>query len=515
MDKKRLPKILAIYLPQFYETEDNNRWWGKGFTDWETVKSAERYFQGHHTPWVPLNGNYYDLSKPQSLKAQAELAKQYGVDGFCFYHYYFKDGKKELELPAENLLRNKDIDIRFCFNWANESWIRSWSRMDGNVWSEKYETASGEHSDGTLVLQDYGTETEWKAHFEYLLPFFSDKRYIRIDDKPVFIIYRPNSIKPLKQMVELWRKLALDAGLEGLYLIGVNVNVSDLNLDASLVYEPRNAINRMNVANQARVMEQVRCFDYQEIWKKVLETIPYMGCKTYFTGVTGYDDTPRRGRSGECMTGNSPEIFRDGIEKLLVKSIQHGNELVFINAWNEWGEGMYLEPDEEYQYAYLTAVKEARQCVERQMEDIKSVECRDEANDEIANLIYDVKKYKSFVNILDKWLMLERERKIRLRNYCKEKGIETVAIYGMALLGKQLYSQMRSEGIKVGYGIDRYVGQCGKQLQIYRPEAEYPPVDAIIITAYDTANIAKMISAKCNAQILTLEEMLDYFGDKE
>ena len=149
-----VPEILAVYLPQFYENEDNNRWWGRGFTDWETVKTAEQYFVEHDEPKVPLGGKYYDLSRKETMQEQAKLAREYGIDGFCFYHYYFKDGKKELELPAENLLKWKDVDMRFCFNWASEPWIRSWSRISGNVWAEKFEDAGLETQKSVLAEQE-------------------------------------------------------------------------------------------------------------------------------------------------------------------------------------------------------------------------------------------------------------------------------------------------------------------------------------------------------------------------
>lgn len=514
MDKKRLPEILAIYLPQFHETEDNNRWWGKGFTDWETVKNAERYFPGHKAPWHPLNSDFYDLSKHKTMLRQAELAKQYGIDGFCFYHYYFKNGKKELELPAENLLRWKDVNMPFCFNWASESWIRSWSKIEGNVWSEKYEKVSDDTSSGVLVLQDYGREREWKKHFEYLLPFFKDDRYIKIDNKPVFIFYRPIDIKPLKQMSDFWRRLADAAGLEGLYLIGANMNASGSGLDASIIYEPRKAINGLNSKNKARMIGQIRCYDYKEVWEEVLDSEPFYYCKTFFTGVTGYDDTPRRGRNGECMTGNSPEIFREGVEKLLIKSIENENEFVFINAWNEWGEGMYLEPDEQNQFDYLIALRKAKKQVERNLANIRIGKQTPTLNTEIEQLQYEVKKYKTFIGILDKWLILERENKINFKLYFEERGIGKVAIYGMAIMGKQLYLQLLAENVIVSYGIDRYVGQFGNDLKVYRPGEDYPCTDAIIITSYDTEEIERYLRKKCRAKIYLLEELIEFFWKK-
>lgn len=511
MDKKMLPMILAVYLPQFHETEDNNQWWGKGFTDWESVRNAEAYFPGHKAPWIPYGANYYNLNSYETMQWQAELAKKYGIDGFCFYHYYFKDGKKELETPAENLLRWPDIDMPFCFNWASESWIRSWSRLTGNVWSEKYEICSsyGEKN-GVLVLQDYGKEDAWKAHFHYLLPFFKDRRYIKIDNKPVFIFYRPNEIKPLEPMIQLWREMAQESGLDGLYLIGVNVNVSCSQLDASMIYEPRNAINRLNGNNRAKMAGQVRCFDYKEIWDEVLGVSSYAGCKTYFMGVTGYDDTPRRGRCGECMVNNTPEIFEEGIKNLLVKSVQQRNELVFINAWNEWGEGMYLEPDETNGFKYLEAVKNAKKEIKRTIRGIGTAVTSNKENDEIKRLLYENKKYVAFIEMLDKWLSLERDRKLSFSKYFEQMSINTVAIYGMARMGKQLYAQLNSEKIKVCFGIDRYVGQHGS-MKIIRPEEDYPDVGAIIITTYDLDEIVKLISSKSAAVIITLGEILEYF----
>ncbi len=513
MDEKSMPKVLAVYLPQFYETEDNNRWWGMGFTDWESVKRADRCFEGHNVPWVPLNENYYDLSKIESLKWQADIAKRYGVDGFCFYHYYFKNGKKELEKPAELLLEHPEIDVPFCFNWASESWIRSWSKMGGNVWSEKFEGSDKEKDSGILVEQDYGCVSDWKEHFEYLLPFFKDKRYICIDGKPVFIFYRPGDIKCLKGMVTVWRKLAEKAGLENLYLIGVNVNGTLHDLDASLIYEPRTAINKMNESGKAINRNGVRCFEYQDAWDAVLQDKAYEGSKTFFTGISGYDDTPRRGKSGECLINNSSELFQNNFEKLLIKTIQYENEFVLINAWNEWGEGMYLEPDEGHRYEYLKAIKKAKENVLSLSEDIlisrREKKCN-EIDEEKVSLLHDVNKYKTFIEYYDKWLHLERKGVFKINEYLLQRGIHTVAIYGLGMLGKQLYEQLTDTNIKAEYGIDRYVGQYGNKFEIYRPEEKYwPEVDAIVITAYDEDAVEQLVSNKSKAKIVKLSEVIE------
>lgn len=513
MEEGKLPKILAVYLPQFYENEDNNLWWGKGFTDWETVKSAEQYFLGHNEPRTPLGRVYYDLSQKETMLEQARLAKEYGIGGFCFYHYYFKDGRKTLELPAENLLKWKDIDMPFCFNWASEPWIRSWSRISGNVWAEKYEDAGIETANGILAQQDYGTYSEWVRHFEYLLPFFRDDRYVKQDGKPVFIFYSPDDIKPLREMTVCWREMAVRSGLEGLYLIGARMNAPNDCLDAALIYEPRNSINILNNLGKAEIKNGVRCFGYQETWETVLESEPFFGYKTYFCGISGYDDTPRRGQSGESLIHASAEIFRQNLVRLLQKSARYGNEYLFINAWNEWGEGMYLEPDEENGFGYLEAVRDAVTISETAMvsDTVGTVDVGDmeAVKKEISALRYQADKFKNLFEILDKWLFLEQEGRVDFSAFMKAEKIESIAIYGMAALGKHLLLQLRKERIEAAFGIDRYVGQFGSDYTIYRPEEEWPTVDAIIITAYDTASISEQLRRCYKGQIFALDEILD------
>lgn len=512
-----MPKLLAVYLPQFYATEDNNKWWGEGFTDWESVKSNTAYFTGHESPWVPLQENYYDLSDVNVMKCQAELAKKYGIDGFCFYHYYFKDGKKELELPAENLLRHPEISIQFCFNWANESWIRSWSKFSGNIWGEKYECKENITDDGLLVEQDYGDGKAWEEHFSYLLPFFRDERYIKIDGKPVFIFYRPMSIPCLKDMVTVWRNLARQAGFPDLYLVGVNANSRFLGLDASLIYQPRTAINQLNDAHMAEIRNGVRCFHYDDLWDKILKDEPYFIAKTYFTGVTGYDDTARRGKSGECLIRRTPEIFQEGMYRLLKKSIALENPLVFINAWNEWGEGMYLEPDDRAGYAYLEAVSNAKQLISEQLDNIK--EDKDKYHteeigavaEEMKHLQIALKRQSFFTETLSKWLECERCGRINLHKWFVKHGATNVAIYGLGILGKQFYQQMEKEGIHPVFGIDRYVGSYGENFEIFRPEDTFPEADLIVVTAFSVDGVIEFLKQKCAAKIFLIQDVIEYF----
>lgn len=511
MGENKVPKVLAVYLPQFYENEDNNRWWGKGFTDWESVKMAESCFPGHRAPWIPLDKNYYNLNSYETMSNQAKLAKEYSIDGFCFYHYYFQNGKKELEQPAENLLKWKDIDMPFCFNWASESWIRSWSKVEGNVWAEKYERKDKENGNGVLVMQNYGDEEQWREHFEYLLPFFKDDRYIKIDGKPVFIFYSPNDIPVLSEMVRCWRGLAKESGFPDLYLIGARLDAVSDCLDAAIIYEPRRSIMNLNANGKATVNNGVRCFDYVELWNEIINQKPVYGFKTFFCGISGYDDTPRRGKSGECLINRTSEMFKNGLIRLLKKSTYFENEFVLINAWNEWGEGMYLEPDETDGYAYLNAVREAVEYVKKENDNSFSNDNYVDNNiqEELKRLDYNTRKFKKLFNIIDKWLFLQQDNKVNFRSELEMIGINKVAIYGMSSVGKHLLIQLRRENVEVVFGIDQYVGQFGDDFVIYRPEDKFPAVDAIVVTAYDFEAIKLKIQSHYNGKIISIEELID------
>ncbi len=505
-----LPKILAVYLPQFHCTTDNDRWWGEGFTDWDTVKTAEPYFERHIQPKVPLYGNY-DLLKKETLQKQSDLARKYGIDGFCFYHYYFKDGKLELNLPAENLLKWKDIDMPFCFNWASEPWIRSWSRIPGNVWAEKYDNAGELIESGILVSQDYGSKKEWENHFNYLLPFFKDKRYIKVDEKPVFVFYSPDDIRCIKPMTECWRYLAKKNGFDDLYLIGARMTEANKCLDAALVYEPRYAMNILNEEEKIIINNGVRCFDYKDIWDKCTEAENVKGMHMFYSGVVDYDDTPRRGRSGECFIDVSSRILKNGMERLMLRATANKSEFVFINAWNEWGEGMYLEPDSVRGYEMLEAIKDAKVDAGKQSMLVSDIYTHEKKNDQFCNDLQSnmAKKFKELFEVADRWLFLEQEGRFCLKDYLQKKGYCNFAIYGMASLGKHLLIGARKEGIEPDFGIDRYVGQFGDNFKVYRPEEELPDTDCIIVTAYDYENINASLTSKVNSSVIYIGDVLN------
>ena len=504
-----LPKILAIYLPQFHQTPDNDLWWGKGFTDWETVRTADSYYEGHAQPRVPYQEDYYDLSDIDVIRKQAKTAKDYGIDGFCLYHYYFANGKRELDIPEKLILENKDIDISYCLNWASESWIRSWSRIQGNVWAEKYDKSGHGDNEGVLIRQDYGDEKLWEEHFLELLPHFADERYIRIDRKPVFIFYSPDDIPCLAPMINSWRRLATLNGLDGLYLIGARMTGESQILDASMLYEPRNSINRLNKKGEIEVKNGVRCYEYHRYWEESLSAGTVCNMKTFFSGTVDYDDTPRRGDKGECFINVKPDVFMDGVSHLIEKSIAYNNELLFINAWNEWGEGMHLEPDEIRSFEMLNAIKEAKGSVdEARIEAYKNKKLSMD-NEAIRMALYEAKKFKELFEICDRWFFACQDRKPVVREFLARKGYESFAIYGMSSLGKHLVLQAKEEGISPSYGVDRYVGMFGDAFKIFRPEEELPEVDCIIITAFDYIEIKEMLKNETNAAVVYIGDLVN------
>lgn len=368
-----MTKIIAMYLPQYHETEDNNKWWGKGFTDWVSVKNSEKLFDGHRQPREPLDDRYYDLSKVENIRWQAELAKKYGVYGFGIYHYWFSSQKQTLTKPAELLLENKDIDMPFFLAWDNNSWVRTWSKYkhNTNAWSPKADTNSEKKGDdGFLAKLDYGAEKDWKIHFDYLNKFFSDPRYIKVNGKPLFIIWNYTDKEHLKEMCAYWRKLAVEAGYPGLYLINRYNPYDSLDaFDALFTYEPMfSAWQNKNLAT--RVVDKLKTqfikqnkairYDYDQVWHFILNNAKHStGKDIYYGGFVSYDDSPRRGNQGKIVTGESPEKFEKYLRELLKISNAQKKEFIFLTAWNEWGEGAYLEPDKDYQYAFLEALKKA------------------------------------------------------------------------------------------------------------------------------------------------------------
>jgi lipopolysaccharide biosynthesis protein len=354
-------KIMAFYLPQFHQIPENDEWWGKGFTDWNNVRKALPIFKGHLQPRVPLNKNYYDLSDPNTIRWQAQLAQDYHVYGFCFYHYWF-GGKLLLEKPAELLLKNKEIDIHYCFSWANEPWARTWDGKDHEV----------------LMPQQYGNKKDWEEHFQYLLPFFLDERYIKESNCPMFVIYKSESIPNAKEMMDSWNAMAKEAGFDGIHFVetirGKKLDSRNLPFKAKVEFEPiRTNIQQSKIAlNYKRIRRRViktinqlfKCsiplntpFQFSDVAKRSLSIMSPVG--TYGGAFIGWDNTPRRGLSSTIVLPPTKKEFKDYLEaKIKTTTKCYNTHYVFINAWNEWAEGTMLEPEEHTKHIYLEAIKE-------------------------------------------------------------------------------------------------------------------------------------------------------------
>lgn len=505
MTEKKV-KTIAMYLPQFHRVKENDEWWGEGYTEWTAVKSARPLFEGHYQPHIPLNNNYYDLMDKKTMEWQADLMHQYDVDGIAIYHYYFKNGKKILEKPVENLLKWKDINMPFCLYWANETWARSWSEISKKaVWNNLCEPGKDKTTDGNnntelgiLLLQDYGREKEWIDHIRYLIPFFKDDRYIKIEGRPVFIIFNPEDIDCFYEMKEVWKRETQAYDIPEPFYIGRDTE--SLLFDASL----HHAVIKQITKAGSLVKE------YSDISSELLEDSLVSSNKTILCGHTGFDDTPRRGGSGFVTDHLDPEVFYRQMKYLFYLSYQRGKEFVFVNAWNEWGEGMHLEPDEQFGYAYLEALKRAKQdylyISTEEIQELKELE-QSSYREIIKRISDDKKRYYSIMRILEEWLFL-KERNGNIVEQIKRLGYSSIAIYGYGMLGKHLLKEIIVTG---GISVDFIVDQKSKNLEsipCYAPDSILPPTDAIIVTPmWDFDNICESIKDHTSADIVSFSTL--------
>lgn len=505
-----IPKIMSLYLPQFHEVKENNEWYGDGFTDWVAVRKAEPLFEGHMQPKKPLNHNYYDLTNIETLKWQASLAKEYGVDGFCFYHYWFDSGNRLLEKPAELLLQHKEIDISYCFSWANESWKRTWSNVEkGNVWcnlGEGYDRKENTKDRGVLVKQRYGREKEWEKHIQYFLPFFKDERYLKVDGKPVLCIYQPCDIFCLKAMLEGWKKKLNDEGFKGIYLVGASYGEAySGDVDISYDHEPGTAFNKCRKNGRyLKSPEGMELFDYDAVWEALLGGLKKGRLSCAFTG---FDASPRKGYKSTIVKGSTPEKFEYYFTKFIQANMQLGNELVFINAWNEWGEGMYLEPCEDYDYRFLKAVRQALQSLSNTGR--HWIEAAKDKEDELS--FYGLKPSKGAlqVGVLNQWLTACRYG-IHASDFFHKYGYSKIAIYGMGILGRQLREELAESNIQILYYIDRADIQGEKELKKISMDEELPEADCIVVTPVEEfGNIYQTLREKGDIPIVDISEIFD------
>lgn len=348
-------RIIAFYLPQFHPVPENDVFWEKGFTEWTNVGKAKPLFKGHKQPKLPSELGYYDLRVPEVREQQAELARRYGVEGFCYWHYWFGHGKQMLERPLQEVVESGKPDFPFCIGWANESW----HGFDHGLKTKSY-----------LIQQTYPGEEDDRAHFISLLPTFQDSRYIRVDGKLLFVIYHPlDNQEAIRNKIALWRKLANEHGLGGFHFVGISYFPNDereamlsLGIDAINVcrfhdYKIQKKSLYKKARLKAKLLHRPIVIPYKEIVDTMVSPEDHVE-GTYPTVYSNWDHTPRSGLKGVVFDGSTPQLFGKMLDNAIdaVKDRAADHQIVFLKSWNEWGEGNYVEPDREFGRGYLEAI---------------------------------------------------------------------------------------------------------------------------------------------------------------
>jgi hypothetical protein len=353
----RTPRFIGFYLPQFHPIPENDRWWGAGFTEWTNVRKALPQFPGHHQPREPGELGYYDLRDPGVRQAQSDLALSHGIDGFCYYHYWFR-GNRLLEDPFDAVRASGAPEIPFCLCWANEDWTRRWDGSDSDV----------------LVSQQYSFDDDL-AHIRWLIEAFKDQRYIRHQGRPLFLVYRASRLPRPKETVALWRRECVAAGQGDPFLCSVesfreeHITAGDLGFDATVIFQPdwtrvgpptwrRLAQAAGRRLGMPRLLEPVYSrVEYRSVVAEALGATRQDPDLTRFPCVIpGWDNTPRRQRGIIVIDNESPEAYERWVAETWRKS---HSDLIFVNAWNEWGEGCAMEPSERWGRAFLEAHQRA------------------------------------------------------------------------------------------------------------------------------------------------------------
>ena len=356
--------VLAYYLPQFHPFKENDEWWGKGFTEWTNVGKAKPLFKGHYQPKVPADLGYYDLRLPIVRQQQVELAKQAGVDGFCYWHYWFGgEGRQLMNNIIDEVLESKSPDFPFCLGWANESWkAKQWNK-DGK-------------GDKILMEQRYDGEADYRAHFEYALKLFKDPRYIRIDGKPFFLIYKPQQFADVGTFIQLWNKWINEIGVaDGIYFVANLDEEKDYKKYISLGFsavtpsmQSRTDSSLQHSKFVTYLLQKRRSYwpspvknDYkyicEHLWKDDMDynedVIPFI--------IPQWDHTARSGTKGRVFVNVTPEQFEEQARRAFNGVAKKDQKVVMLKSWNEWAEGNYMEPDLKYGNAFILALKRAKE----------------------------------------------------------------------------------------------------------------------------------------------------------
>ena len=351
-------RVIAFYLPQYHPIPENDAWWGKGFTEWTNVAQAKPLFRNHYQPHVPADLGFYDLRLAETREAQADLARNFGVEAFCYWHYWF-NGKRLLEGPFDQVFTSGQPNFPFCLAWANESWSRRW------IGEEK----------AVLMKQTYSA-TDDLTHSLWLAERFADPRYLRVGDRPLFLVYRPKHLPDPQSFTDLLRLTCVKGGGKEPFLVGVDAHCPQydcrqLGFDLTLRFEPQLGCllfshrdrfflpKMLQNLIRGRLHLDLKIYDYTKARYQMNNsklTHPYIPCV-----FVGWDNTPRRGRNGVIITGSTPERFGRGIQQSLVATacLPKEERLIFVNAWNEWAEGNHLEPDQRFGKGFLEELRKA------------------------------------------------------------------------------------------------------------------------------------------------------------
>ena len=375
-------RVIAYYLPQFHPIPENDKYWGKGFTEWTNVAKAKPMFKGHYQPRIPADLGFYDLRLPEVREQQAQMAREAGIEGFCYWHYWFGNGKRLLQRPFNEVLQSGKPDFPFCLAWANHSWKTSTWENGGK--------------DRMIVEQRYLGEEDYTLHFQEVLPAFRDKRYITIEGKPLFAIFDPYNFRDVSNFIKAWQRLAKENGLKGIYFIAMSNSTSTLqrNADGTLKRVAPNLQSSERVYNDLLNLgfdginsfgksraEMLYMGKYARIAKKLLhQYLPFLPThrinyekitqhffapedswqNVYPSIFPQWDRTPRAGNSEGVYVNATPTTFKKHVEDALnvIENKDMEHRILFLRAWNEWGEGNYVEPDLKYGHGFLDAIKE-------------------------------------------------------------------------------------------------------------------------------------------------------------
>jgi hypothetical protein len=353
-------RVIAFYLPQYHPTAINDAWWGKGFTEWTNVGKAKPLFKGHYQPRVPADLGYYDLRLPEIREAQAEMARNAGIEGFMYWNYWFGNGVRALEMPLQELLRTGKPDFPFCVGWGNHTW-------NNHDWN-----ANAKFINKNIIEQTYPGKEDYTNHFYSLLDAFKDERYIKVDNKPFFLIYSPLHIPDARQFIDTWQDLAVKNGLEGIYFVGRAgadyKNLLDMGFDAintngqwraEAIVKGKYIRAIQNRLNKLTGGVKLDLYDYEKIIKHVFT--PDDRIENIFPTIfPQWDRSPRSGRKAVIYKNSTPKLFKEHVREAvnLVDKKSPEHKIVLLKSWNEWAEGNYMEPDLVFGHGFLNALRD-------------------------------------------------------------------------------------------------------------------------------------------------------------